>query len=76
MYCGANPGTLPIYRDSAMRLQQLLAKARVQIVCGRGNIGLMGMIAAAALAEGGHVLDIIPESLERLEVDHRGMTEP
>ena len=59
-----------------MRLGQLLAKARARIVYGRGNVGLMGMIAAAALAEGGHVLGIIPESLERLEVDHRGMTEP
>lgn len=59
-----------------MRLGQLLAKARARIVCGRGNVGLMGMIAAAALAEGGHVLGITPESLERLEVDHRGMTEP
>ena len=75
VYCGANPGTLPIYRESAMRLGQLLAKARVQIVYGGGNVGLMGIIADAALAEGGHVLGVIPESLEKLEVAHRGLTE-
>ena len=75
VYCGANPGTLPIYRESAMRLGQLLAKARVQIVYGGGNVGLMGISADAALAEGGHVLGVIPESLEKLEVAHRGLTE-
>jgi uncharacterized protein (TIGR00730 family) len=35
----------------------------------------MGIIADAALAEGGHVLGVIPESLEKLEVAHRGLTE-
>ena len=35
----------------------------------------MGLIADAALAEGGHVLGVIPESLEKLEVAHRGLTE-
>jgi uncharacterized protein (TIGR00730 family) len=58
-----------------VRLAQFLAKAHIQIVYGGGNVGLMGIIADAALAEGGRVLGIIPESLEKLEVAHRGLTE-
>lgn len=75
VYCGANPGTKPIYRESAVRLGHLLAKANIQIVYGGGNVGLMGIVADAALAEGGKVLGVLPESLERLEVAHRGLSE-
>ena len=35
----------------------------------------MGLAADAALAAGGRVIGIIPEHIQKLEVDHRGLTE-
>src|SRR5690606_29523369 len=44
------------------------------LVYGGGNVGLMGVIADAALEAGGEVIGVIPEALMRLEVAHRGIT--
>ncbi len=75
VYCGANPGTKPAYREAASLLGRTLAQRNIQLVYGGGNVGLMGVVADAALDAGGRVLGVIPESLERLEVAHRGLTE-
>lgn len=75
VYCGANPGTKPAYREAAILLGRTLAQRNIQLVYGGGNVGLMGVIADAALDAGGRVLGVIPESLEKLEVAHRGLTE-
>jgi uncharacterized protein (TIGR00730 family) len=45
------------------------------LVYGGGRVGLMGVVADAALAEGGRVVGIIPDPLERKEIAHRGLTE-
>ena len=45
------------------------------LVYGGGNIGLMGILADAAMQAGGRVIGVIPESLEKKEVAHRGLTE-
>lgn len=42
---------------------------------GGGGIGLMGVLADAALASGGDVTGVIPQALARAEVAHRGLTE-
>ena len=44
------------------------------LVYGGGNVGLMGMVADAALAAGGEVIGVIPEQLVGWEVAHRGLT--
>jgi uncharacterized protein (TIGR00730 family) len=44
------------------------------VVYGGGNVGLMGMVADAALAAGGEVIGVIPEQLVGWEVAHRGLT--
>lgn len=75
VYCGANPGTKPIYRETAALLGRTLAERGIRVVYGGGNVGLMGVVADAALNAGGRVLGVIPESLEKLEVAHRGLTE-
>jgi len=54
---------------------ETLAQREIQLVYGGGNVGLMGIVADAALARGGRVFGVIPESHERLEVAHRGITE-
>ena len=74
VFCGSSCGTNPAYRDAAENLGQLLAQRGIGLVYGGGCIGLMGAMADAALAAGGEVIGVIPESLMRREVGHRGLT--
>jgi uncharacterized protein (TIGR00730 family) len=75
VFCGSNLGINPSYRAAAESLGKLLAGHRIELVYGGGNIGLMGELANAALAAGGHVIGVIPESLVAKEVGHPGLTE-
>ena len=75
VFCGSNSGTDPAYRDSAIHLGLLLAKRRIELVYGGGNVGLMGVLADAVLQANGRVIGVIPESLMAKEVGHLGLTE-
>jgi len=75
VFCGSNSGNNPAYRAAAIELGRLLAGHDIEIVYGAGNVGLMGILADAALAAGGKVIGVIPESLMAKEVGHLGLTE-
>jgi len=75
VYCGSSPGLLPIYRETAHALGVQLAREGIVLVYGGGNVGLMGVVADGALAEGGKVIGVIPDSLKLKEVAHGGLTE-
>ena len=75
IYCASANDIDPAYKEAARQTGDLLARAGVDIVYGGGRVGLMGIAADAALAVGGRVVGIIPEHIQRLEVDHRGLTE-
>ena len=51
-----------------------LAQENIALVYGGGNVGLMGILADAALAAGGEVIGVIPQQLVEWEVAHRGLT--
>lgn len=53
---------------------KVIAHYRLGLVYGGGNIGLMGTVADAALAAGGEVIGVIPQSLVDKELAHRGLT--
>lgn len=74
VFCGASPGANPIYAETAAELGRSLAKAGVTLVYGGGEVGLMGVVADAAMAAGGEVIGVIPQSLQDSEVGHRGLT--
>jgi len=73
VYCGANPGVRPEYAAAAAALGEVLARERVELVYGGGRVGLMGVVADAVLAGGGHVIGVIPERLVIKEVVHEGL---
>ncbi len=74
VFCGSSFGARPQYREAAEQLGTLLARRNIGLVYGGGCVGLMGALADAALAAGGEVIGVIPESLLRREVGHRGVT--
>jgi hypothetical protein len=75
VFCGSRTGSDPAYRAAAQALGRGLAEAGIRLVYGGGRIGLMGIMADAALAAGGAVLGVIPEFLTRREVAHQTITE-
>jgi len=70
VYCGSNKGTRPEYAAAAQALGTLLAREKIELVYGGGCVGLMGILADAALKHGGHVIGVIPEKLVIKEVVH------
>lgn len=75
VYCGSNPGRLPIYREAAAELGRELVRRDIALVYGGASIGVMGAVADAVLESGGEVIGVIPESLAVREVAHNGLSE-
>lgn len=75
VYCGSNAGTRPEYAAAAKAMGEALAERGLTLVYGGGKVGLMGVLANAALAAGGKVVGIIPEFLALKEVAHAGLSE-
>lgn len=74
VFCGSSAGGAPVYAESARRLGEALARRKLGLVYGGGNIGLMGVIADAVLAQGGEVVGVIPRFLMDKELGHTGVT--
>jgi len=74
VFCASSPGVHPEYRAEAVALGRLLGNAGLGLVYGGAQVGLMGMLADAALAQGGEVIGVIPRALAGVEVAHQGLS--
>jgi uncharacterized protein (TIGR00730 family) len=74
VFCGSSFGHADRYREAAARLGGLLAEHGIALIYGGGGVGLMGVIAQAALAAGGQVIGVIPRFLERAEQGVHSLT--
>ena len=72
VFTGSHAGPTS-HQRAAAAFAEALARAGVGIVYGGGNVGLMGVVADAALAAGGEVVGVIPQHLVDDEVAHRGL---
>ncbi len=68
VYCGSSNDVSPAHLEAAAALGRQAAERGVSIVYGGGRVGLMGALGEAALLGGGHVVGVIPQFLEDLEV--------
>lgn len=75
VYCGSTSGNRPSFAVAAAGLGQLLAREGIGVVYGGASVGLMGIVADAALASGGEVIGVLPGKLFEREVAHAGLTE-
>lgn len=62
-----------MYREAAVAVGHLLAERGIGLVYGGGNVGLMGVVADAALEKGGSVIGVIPQTLMDRELSHDGV---
>lgn len=75
VFCGSNPGTNPAFAAAAGEFGRVLAGEGLELIYGGGSVGLMGVVADAAIAAGGRVVGVIPRALWEREVGHRGLSE-
>jgi uncharacterized protein (TIGR00730 family) len=75
VFCGSRPGADPVFREAATALGTAIARRGMSLVYGGAKVGLMGTLADAALAAGGHVVGVIPRGLVSKEIAHDKLPE-
>ena len=61
VYCGHEFGINPAFVRDAGMMGELIAKNKLNMVFGGGDVGLMGTVASAALNNGAHVIGVSTE---------------
>jgi hypothetical protein len=74
VFCGSSPGRQPGFVEAAAALGRTIARRGSTLVYGGAQVGLMGVVANAAMDEGGEVHGVITRALESKEITHRGLT--
>lgn len=74
VFCGSSNGRRPAFARAARQFGAALAGEGLGLVYGGGSIGLMGVVADAALEGGSPVVGVIPRALARREIAHHGLT--
>ena len=75
VFCGARTGSDPAFADAARAVGAMLGERGLGLVFGGGRVGLMGVVADAALNAGAPVVGVIPRSMVDKELAHTGCTE-
>lgn len=75
IFCGASSGHDPKWAVLAAEVGRVIAESGHGIVYGGGHVGLMGIVADAAMKAGGEVIGVIPRFMEKAEQAHEGVTE-
>ena len=74
VFCGSSAGATEAYADAARSLGRELAASGRRLVYGGASVGLMGIVADAALEAGGEVVGVIPRAMLGREIAHGGLT--
>jgi uncharacterized protein (TIGR00730 family) len=75
VYAGSAPGANPAYAEVSRAIITEIVRRGGSVVYGGGSLGLMGVLADAALDAGGAVTGVIPRFLDEKEVGHHGVTD-
>jgi len=72
VFCGAQEGNNPVFKEQAQALGRMLAENGYELVYGGGAAGLMGAVSEAALKAGGKVKGIIPKIFQKAGAASQG----
>ncbi|MGD8346287.1 MAG: TIGR00730 family Rossman fold protein [Lysobacterales bacterium] len=75
VYCGSNPGSKPVFRQSGRELGRELANRGLGLVYGGASVGVMGAVADGVLEAGGSAIGVLPHFFSTKEIAHRGLDE-
>lgn len=75
VYCASSTQIDASFFDAADRLGKILARERLNVVCGGGSLGLMAKLADSALEAGGKVIGVIPKFMCDENWQHKNLSE-
>ncbi len=75
VFCGSRSGSNHLFEIHAKELGEYMGKNNITLIYGGGKKGLMGVVANAAMENGGKVTGIIPELLIGWESQNLGITD-
>lgn len=75
VYCGSRSSSVPEHSFAATTVGTLIATSGCDLVYGGAAVGLMGVVADAALDAGGRVIGFLPELFGSPEIAHDRLTE-
>jgi uncharacterized protein (TIGR00730 family) len=75
VFSGSRPGARPEYARAAEALGAAIAAEKLGLVYGGASVGLMRVVADAAMAGGANVIGVIPRALVEREVGHAALSE-
>jgi hypothetical protein len=75
VFCASHYGGHSRYERAARELGARLAELGIGIVYGGGRVGLMGLLADAALAKGGEVVGVMARENKSSQIAHRELSE-
>jgi len=74
VFCGSRPGNRADYVQAARETGALIAAGGWRLVYGAGDVGLMGVVAAAAQGAGATAMGVIPQHLMAREKGRARLT--
>src|SRR3546814_13331523 len=75
VFCGSSSHVGERFRAAAIELGRLLGERGDELISGGGRVGLMGLVADAALEPGARVTGVIPRFLLAAAVGHGAVRE-
>ena len=74
VFCGSSHGNSAAFTAAAHALGEAIASRGIELVYGGSHVGLMGVVADAALARGGKVIGVLPRFMADKELAHTKLT--
>lgn len=75
IFCGSKAGNNPLFAAHANEIGAWMGTNGIGVIYGGGKVGLMGIVADAAMANKGNVIGVIPEVLMAWEQQHLGISD-
>src|SRR3954470_9327505 len=75
VFCGSNFGANEEFSQAARDLAAALVEAKIGLVFGGSNVGLMGMISRSMREGGGEVIGVIPRAFAEKEIADTGLND-
>jgi uncharacterized protein (TIGR00730 family) len=74
VFCGSSPGNSAAFTTVARELGETIAARGIELIYGGAHVGLMGVVADAALGRGGKVIGVLPRFMADKELAHPRLT--
>lgn len=70
VFCGSSHGNSAAFSTVARELGEAIAARGIELIYGGSHVGLMGVVADAALGRGGKVIGVLPRFMANKELAH------